>query len=101
MFRIAKAEDYILLSPSKVDVSSHEEDKAMPLRDSTGRKTKCSRMYATDHGAYVRVLFEPPRCFGFPIAVPLSDDCIQLLLLDVPRTSDRFQWEEQIRRHQP
>lgn len=76
MFRIAKAEDYILLSPSKVDVSSQEEEEAMSLRDSTGRKTKCSRMHATHHGAYVRVLFEPPRCVGFPIAVSLSNDCI-------------------------
>jgi len=58
-------------------------------------------MYATHHGAYVGLLFEPPRCVGLPIAVPLSNDCIQLLLLDVPRTSDGLQRKEQIRCCQP
>lgn len=58
-------------------------------------------MYATHHGAYVGLLFEPPCCAGFPVAVPLGNDRIQLLLLDVPRTSDGLQREEQIRCRQP
>jgi hypothetical protein len=37
-------------------------------------------MHAPDHGAEFSFLYEPYDCLGFPIALPVGYDCIQLLL---------------------
>jgi len=58
--------------------------KAYPsLSTAIGGQTERGRMYATDYGAHVCILFQSSRSLGFSVSISLSDDCLQLLLLNL------------------
>ena len=85
MFRIAKPESFVLISPSKQDVRA--TCTGMPVdalaNSNIGRQTKRCRMHASDHGTSFRVLQRAIACPRFPIAVSVSHDCLQLLRASV------------------
>jgi len=60
MFRIAKPESLVLLSPSKEDVrppcSPHAESHPLRFIFYSGWKAERSRVHAADHGTEVRFL---------------------------------------------
>jgi DNA polymerase elongation subunit (family B) len=60
LFRIAKPENFVLVSPSKQDVrrALHRGilQSIILTGGISGRETKCCRMYASDHGTSLRIL---------------------------------------------
>lgn len=91
MFRIAKPESFVLRSPNKHEVTYPLSREWRVLKSvSTGWRAERGRMYALDNGAIIRLLYQPSRRTGFPIALPLRYGRIQLLLFDMPRSCDTF-----------
>ena|SRR5258706_8489590 len=80
MFRIGKPESFVFISPSKSQVRLQHFAKSN-LNSRTGRKAKRGRVYASGHGAYVRILQESSCCPRLPIVVSFNHDRLQLLLL--------------------
>ena len=84
MFRIAKPECFMLVSPSRGQVRLLlSSSLLMDLRNHLGRKPKCAGMLAACHGADVQFLHESSTCTELSVFVSISDDCVQLLLFDL------------------
>lgn len=91
MFRIAKPESLVLLSPSKDDVRStylpHDRNHVPILCFGLGWKAKRRGVPAVGHGAEVRFLQQSVARPGFSILIPVNHDRLQLLLFDMPGQS--------------
>jgi len=93
MFRIAKPESLVFLSPSKDDVCRSyffHSDSWTYFSFGSGWKTECRRVYAVNHGAQVRFLQQSIARPGFSVLIPVNHDRLQLLLLDLSGPSGRF-----------
>lgn len=78
MFRIAKPESFVLLSPSRQDVSCFISliplcaHRALRI----GWKAKRCRVHAAHYGTTLCVLQQSAGRIGLSIAIPLSYDCL-------------------------
>ena len=74
MLRIAKPESFVLLSPSKQDVSAHLILVSVHVSQHTGRQTKRCRVYAPHHGTPFCILYQPSCSPRLSITVSLHHD---------------------------
>jgi len=57
MFRIAKPESFVLISPSRSEASGIKiYEEVITKTNLLGGQAEWSRMYASHHGAHIRVL---------------------------------------------
>ena len=98
MFRLAKPESFVLISPSKADVrftvilAIHINNICQYL----GWQAKWRWMYAPYHGAAISFLLKSTTGAWLSIVIPIINDSLQLLLFDVPRASVRLSRKESV-----
>jgi hypothetical protein len=81
MIRIAKPENFMLVSPSKQQVGV----RTTALME--GRTSKRSGCYSSYRRAGVQILQSSHRSTRLSKLIPVGDDCLQFVLFDMPRES--------------